>query len=272
MAWTKSGTVSVTNASATVYGAGTTWASAKLARAGDIFKAPDGRDYEVANVQSNTQLTLTSAYLGTTASAQAYALIHTGLLPAELAVGVSDLQSKYLATVSQLYEWETSAAATVPMTNPATGVTESIKSLSAFIAANTGINTGDETAATLKTKLGVTTLAGSNTGDETTATIKTKLGITTLAGVNTGDQTATTTPNTPAGNIVATTVQSAINELDAEKQPRDANLVSVAPGAFGDVLVWDGSKWAAQASPEDAYAFSKADSTTPGSQKQAPVR
>ena len=35
-------------------------------------------------------------------------------------------------------------------------------------------------------------VSGSNTGDETTATIKSKLGITTLSGVNTGDQTTIT--------------------------------------------------------------------------------
>lgn len=34
----------------------------------------------------------------------------------------------------------------------------------------TGTNTGDETAATIKTKLGITTLSGSNTGDQTTIT------------------------------------------------------------------------------------------------------
>ncbi len=35
------------------------------------------------------------------------------------------------------------------------------------LAAITGTNTGDETAATIKTKLGITTLSGSNTGDQT---------------------------------------------------------------------------------------------------------
>ena len=56
-----------------------------------------------------------------------------------------------------------------------------------------GSNTGDETASTIKTKLGITTLSGSNTGDETASTIKTALGITTLSGSNTGDQTITLT-------------------------------------------------------------------------------
>lgn len=38
-----------------------------------------------------------------------------------------------------------------------------------------------------------------------------------LTGTNTGDQTAATVANTPAGNIAATDVQAAINELDSEK-------------------------------------------------------
>ena len=56
------------------------------------------------------------------------------------------------------------------------------------IGNQSGINTGDETITTIKSKLGITTLSGSNTGDETTASIKSKLGITTLSGSNTGDQ------------------------------------------------------------------------------------
>jgi len=61
------------------------------------------------------------------------------------------------------------------------------------------------------------TNSGVNTGDETLATIKTKLSIATLSGSNTGDQTAATVGNTPAGNIASTTVQAALNELDTEK-------------------------------------------------------
>jgi hypothetical protein len=103
------------------------------------------------------------------------------------------------------------------------------------LAAITGTNTGDETDATIKSKLGISTLSGANTGDqdlsgyattstvttglaakvdkatgksllddteitrlaaitgtntgdETDATIKSKLGISTLSGANTGDQ------------------------------------------------------------------------------------
>lgn len=43
-----------------------------------------------------------------------------------------------------------------------------------------------------------------------------------------GDYTATEITNAPAGNIVATTVQAAINELDTEKQPIDSDLTALA--------------------------------------------
>lgn len=63
-----------------------------------------------------------------------------------------------------------------------------------------GTNTGDETLATLKTKLGVTTLSGANTGDETQTTILTKLGATAVTGSNTGDQTLAGLGGEPTAN------------------------------------------------------------------------
>lgn len=83
----------------------------------------------------------------------------------------------------------------------------------------------------------VTTAAGVSsvnliTGDVTLKTINsaalTGVGDIVLAtgggsatGTNTGDQTAATVANAPAGNIAATTVQAAINELNDEKVSRD---------------------------------------------------
>lgn len=40
----------------------------------------------------------------------------------------------------------------------------------------------------------------------------------TNSGTNTGDQIASTVPNTPAGGILSTNVQAALNELDSKKQ------------------------------------------------------
>jgi hypothetical protein len=80
------------------------------------------------------------------------------------------------------------------------------------ISTLSGSNTGDETNSTIKSKLGITTLSGSNTGDETNSTIKSKLGITTLSGSNTGDETQSSILSklgyTPIKSIIKDTVQS----------------------------------------------------------------
>lgn len=49
-----------------------------------------------------------------------------------------------------------------------------------------GTNTGDETTATIKSKLGITILSGSNTGDETNSTIISKIGYTPENSANKG--------------------------------------------------------------------------------------
>lgn len=52
-----------------------------------------------------------------------------------------------------------------------------------------------------------------------------------------GDYTAAQITNTPAGDISATTVQAALNELDAEKQPLDATLTALAAYNTNGILV-----------------------------------
>lgn len=64
--WYRTGTVSVTNGSAVVTGSVTTWLS--TVKAGDAFRGPDGVDYEVLTVDSNTQVTLATNYGGSTVS------------------------------------------------------------------------------------------------------------------------------------------------------------------------------------------------------------
>lgn len=75
MAWYKTGTVTVTNGSVAVIGAGTAFVGAVLA--GHGFAGPDGRIYEIATVVSATQLTLGSAYLGSTAAGAPYGIFPT---------------------------------------------------------------------------------------------------------------------------------------------------------------------------------------------------
>lgn len=71
MGWVRNGTVSVTNGSASVTGASTTFQASGVLP-GQAFIGPDGRHYEVLTVTSNTALTLASSYIGTTAAGQTY--------------------------------------------------------------------------------------------------------------------------------------------------------------------------------------------------------
>ena len=70
----KTGTVSVTNGSATIEGTGTAFNSGNVV-AGDIFTVVgDNAWYEVASVTDADTLVLTANYAGTTASGASYAI------------------------------------------------------------------------------------------------------------------------------------------------------------------------------------------------------
>ena len=89
---------------------------------------------------------------------------------------------------------------------------------------------GAQAAGTYATGTG--SASGTNTGDETTATIKTKLGITTLSGSNTGDQTLPTT--LPASDVyawakAATKPSYAFNEIASA-------AVSATTGTFSGAV------------------------------------
>jgi hypothetical protein len=72
MPWLRTGTVACTLNSTTVTGTSTGFVA--NARVGDAFLGPDGRWYEVANIASDTALSILPAYLGATVSAGSYAL------------------------------------------------------------------------------------------------------------------------------------------------------------------------------------------------------
>lgn len=94
MAWYRTGTVAVTNGSATVTGTSTQWVSA--AKTGDAIHLPDGRIYEILTINSNTSITLATNYLGTTASGQGYAIQPTrGVVQ-----NVYDLLVSYMSSLS----------------------------------------------------------------------------------------------------------------------------------------------------------------------------
>ena len=97
MAWYKTGTVAVTNASTTVTGTGTNFVSG--AQVGDGFLGPNELLYEITAISSATSLTIAPAYGGATASSQSYAIAPTQGLVATLASDVTDLITDYQSVV-----------------------------------------------------------------------------------------------------------------------------------------------------------------------------
>lgn len=72
------GTVDVAKDNAVVTGVTTTWTTAGIDTAADLFLGPDGRSYLIASVNSNTQMTLTTPYRGSTAAGQIYVVAREG--------------------------------------------------------------------------------------------------------------------------------------------------------------------------------------------------
>ena len=82
----------------------------------------------------------------------------------------------------------------------------------------TGVLGAGSITNTMLANAAVANLSGTNTGDETLATIKTKLGITTLSGSNTGDQTTIT------GNAGSATVLQTARNINGVSFDGSANI------------------------------------------------
>jgi hypothetical protein len=78
------GTISVTNGSATVTGSGTSWSTATNAEAGEYIKLPDGKWYRIISVGSNTSITIELSYQGSTLSGQTYTISPWGEVQGKL--------------------------------------------------------------------------------------------------------------------------------------------------------------------------------------------
>lgn len=93
MAWYKTGTVSVTNSSATVTGSGTLWVA--NVKPGDMFIGPDLVPREILSVVSNTSLTLADNYTGTTSSGASYSIAPTQGYVRDLAAAAQALVTSF---------------------------------------------------------------------------------------------------------------------------------------------------------------------------------
>lgn len=96
MAWYRAGTVTVANGSPTVTGAGTDFVA--NAQIGHAFLGPDGKVYEIAQVEAAGQVVLSAPYLGGSGAGQGYAIMPTSSFARDLALGAAQLLNTF-ATV-----------------------------------------------------------------------------------------------------------------------------------------------------------------------------
>jgi hypothetical protein len=107
MPWYSTGTVSVTNNSATVTGTGTAFSA--NARTGDAIRLVDGRWYEITNIASATVLSIKPNYQGATASGQTYAIAPMQGYVKESADRLRQLVDQFGSQLAALQPWATSA-------------------------------------------------------------------------------------------------------------------------------------------------------------------
>lgn len=170
--WYKAGVVTVTEASATVTGVGTLFSL--NVTPGDIFTRDGNKVYEVASVDSNTQLTLAKPYAEATAAGTAYAVIHRPGDPLETDVldKIQDLLVVWNQREEDMVDWMTGSA-TVNGTGFVTltkidGTTTSIKSLAkmeADFTAQAKTAAGAMVTGNTETGITVTYQAGDQTLD-----------------------------------------------------------------------------------------------------------
>ena len=95
MAWYRTGTVAVTNNSNVITGTGTSWVDG--AAIGETFLGPDAQVYEITSIVSGTSLRISPNYKGSTATAQAYAIMPTQGYLRDLAAQAAALVNSYQA-------------------------------------------------------------------------------------------------------------------------------------------------------------------------------
>ncbi|HHW1784581.1 TPA: pyocin knob domain-containing protein, partial [Pseudomonas aeruginosa] len=120
MPWYSTGTVSVVLNSDTVTGSGTAFSA--NARAGDAFRGPDGRWYEIGNVTSSTVLTIKPAYQGATANGQAYSITPVQGYSKTLADQFRDLSNQWGSLLAAVKPW--AIASTGSQAQADMGITE----------------------------------------------------------------------------------------------------------------------------------------------------
>lgn len=117
MPWYRSGTVAVTLNSNAVTGNGTSFIA--NSRVGDAFIGPDGKQYEVTNIASNTALSIAPSYGSASTGAGAYALMPVQGYTKDLADQARAIIQQWGSTLAGLGSVSTENI--VPITKGGTG-------------------------------------------------------------------------------------------------------------------------------------------------------
>jgi len=125
MPWHRLGTVSVTQNSSTVTGVNTAFVAGT--RVGDAFIGPDGRQYEIGNLASDTAISIIPSYLGPTVTGAAYAVTPVNGYVKDSADALRALVNAYGAKLAAL--GSTGNYEILPPSKGGTGIAD----LSAFI-------------------------------------------------------------------------------------------------------------------------------------------
>lgn len=97
--WFSEGTVTVTSGNPVVTGVGTKFSNC---RTGDMFVGPDNGIYQVINPSSDTAISISPAYRGTTAAGKSYGIVPVNGYPKALADAVNLMVQQWGATLAGL--------------------------------------------------------------------------------------------------------------------------------------------------------------------------
>lgn len=135
--WYTEGTVTVTNGSTVVAGAGTKFSNC---RSGDLFAGPDNGIYQVINAASDTSVSISPAYRGPTVAGAAYGIVPVNGYPKALADAVNQMLLQWGEKLAAL--GTTGNYDTLPISKGGTGAATQA-------GARTALGLGTAAAATL---------------------------------------------------------------------------------------------------------------------------
>lgn len=225
--WYKTGTVSTVAGSKVVTGVGTGWSL--TIKAGDIFTVNGSQLYEVASVESNTSLTLASAYPAAV-SGVAYAIIRnfTSTLPAELAADLAAMQRRWYQSLGDYVGVLSAPGDTVTITG-ADGVAKSVKTwaymerrLAAAIAPEDVLAQAQAAAA-------------SATASKTAAASSASSAAASASTASAGATTATTKAGEAAASATTATTKAGEASASAASAKADAALAQAAADGVSQV-------------------------------------